>query len=182
MAFAPLSSVDASTLRWLRTGDPPLEFSLLSGATLVARLRWQKEAGSLATAESASETWSVKRGGFLNPHVTVRKEHGTQDLARLSVHLNHHEIEIPGGPTYRFRRAGLLLPAWKVTGRDGEEILHVEPVREGRALVAGAAVAPSAAASRAEFLLVVVLTWYFIALAWFEDEALVPLEGADATV
>jgi hypothetical protein len=149
----------------------------------VATLEWVQRGGSLATLRSSSGEWTLKRGGFLNPHVTVRS--GEKTLARLSVHLNYHAIEVAGGRTYRFHRAGVLVPAWKVTSPRGEELLHLEPVREGRQLTAGAVIVAPAAADLADLLLLVSLAWYFIVLAWFEDEtveALAPLEGPDAPV
>lgn len=179
MALASFGSVDRSTLRWLRTQESPAEFTLSAGDTPVARLRWLQPVGSLARAETATGEWTLKRGGFLNPHITVRKRGGGENLARLTVHLSHHAIELANGVSYPFHRAGMLVPAWKVTTEEGREVLHVEPVREGRKLVAGAVLASSVAVDLPDLLLLAVIGWYFIVLAWFEDEALVPLEGAD---
>ncbi|MGA8541927.1 MAG: hypothetical protein WB947_00055 [Thermoplasmata archaeon] len=180
MALTPIDSVDATSLRWLRGGDSPLEFALLAGDAGVAGLRWNGTSGSLATAHTVSATWTLKRVGFLNPRITVRASGGSQDAAHLSVHWNYHRIEIPGGPAYRFHRAGMLVPAWQITDEAGHEVLHIEPVREGRKLVGGAVISPAPATRRPEFALLAVVSWYFIVLAWFEDEALVPLEGPDA--
>ena len=177
--FAPISAVDRSTFRWLRSGDGPPIFRLFAGEALVAELRWTPEMGPSAVAESAEGTWTLERGGFLNPHVTARAEAGGPELARLSVHLGYHLIHLPKGGVYRFHRAGLFVPAWQVTTQDRREILHLEPVRAGRTLEAGAVVVDPRARSLSELLLLVILTWHFIVLAWFEDEALVPLEGRD---
>jgi hypothetical protein len=179
MVFAPIASVDRSALRWLRTAESPAEFKLSSGETTVAQLRWAHHGGSLASAASSAGAWTLKRGGFLNPHITVRRAGGGEDLARLSVHLSSHRIEVLGGKTYRFHRAGMLVPAWKVSTMEGQEILHVEPVREGRKLVGGAVLPSPVGGELAELLLLSVISWYFIVLAWFEDEALVPLEGPE---
>jgi hypothetical protein len=181
MPLTPFSSVDRSTLRWLRDRDHPDAFSLLSGDATAATLEWQSRGASLATARTSSGEWSLKRGGFLNPHITVRS--GEVVLGRLSVHLNYHQIDVLGGRSYRFHRAGVLVPAWQVTSRDGKELLHVEPAREGRRLSAGAVIVAPEATALPELLLLVVLSWYFIVLAWFEDEALdslAPFEGPDA--
>jgi hypothetical protein len=181
MALAPLSSVDRSALRWLRGQESPVTFSLLSGDSTAVTLEWGPKGGSLAVARSASEEWTLKRGGFLNPHITVRS--GERTLARLSVHMNHHQIDLPEGRSYRFHRAGILVPAWQVTSPTGKEVLHVEPVREGRHLRAGAVLVAPDAMDLPELLLLVVLSWYFIVLAWFEDEAvetLAPFEGPDS--
>ena len=178
MAFVPFASVDRGALRWQRTVDTPMEFTLSSGEKLVARLRWAHSGGSLATVELAGATWSVERGGFLNPHLIAREgEHGPI-LGRLTAHMSHHTIELPTGVAYRFHRAGILVPAWTVSRADGQEVLHLEPVREGRKLEAGAVIPAADATSLPELLLLTVLAWHFIVLAWFEDEALVPLEGS----
>ena len=179
MALVSFSAVDRSAMRWLRTSDKPLGFALSSGDATVASLQWKRHGGSLAAAETSGGIWTLKRGGFLNPHVTVRPEGSERVQARLSAHLNHHEIRLDTGTTYRFRRAGLLVPAWKVSTSEGVEVLHIEPVRQGRKLEGGAVLAPATAVDLPELLLLVVLGWYFIVLAWFEDEALLPLEGPE---
>ena len=179
MVLTPFSSVDRSTLRWLRTNEDPEEFTLSSGESSVATLRWVRRGGSLATAETPDGVWTLKRGGFLNPHVTVRTQGSDAVRARLSVHLNHHELALENGQVYRFRRAGMLVPAWKLTTLQGTEVLHIERVRVGRKLPAGAVLAASTAVDLPELLLLVVLSWYFIVLAWFEDEALTALESPE---
>jgi len=181
MAFQPLARVDRTNFRWLRTQERPASFDLLSGDVKVAALDWAAGDRSLATLHSASEEWTLKRGGFLNPHVTVRAQEKMR--ARLSVHLNFHQIDVAGGLYYRLHRAGLLVPAWKVTSASGKELLHVEPAREGRHLSAGAVVVAPDATALDDLMLLAVLSWYFIVLAWFEDEAveaLAPFEGPDA--
>ena len=180
MGFTPLDSTDASALRWLRQGESPLAFDLSAADQLLVTLRWKGRSGTLATAESAAGTWTLKRVGFLNPQVTVRNEGSSATIARLSVHWNYHRIDITGGPSFLFHRAGVLLPAWKVTDSSGRELLHVEPVREGRKLVGGAVLGPTATPHPGGLLEAIVVSWYFIVQAWFEDEALVPLEGPDA--
>lgn len=157
-----------------------MAFRLESGENEVAELRWVRHGASLARAQTADGIWTLKRGGFLNPHVTLRAEGATVDLVRVSAHLNAHRIEVSGRGTYRFHRAGLLVPAWKVDTESGQEVLHIEPVREGRKLVGGAILPSTPGAGLPDLLVLTVVSWYFIVLAWFEDEALVPLEGPEA--
>jgi hypothetical protein len=180
MAISPLSAVDRSTLRWLRERERPDAFSLRAGEATVATLEWTQHGNSLATLRSADGEWTLKRGGFLNPHVMLRSATGV--VARLTVHLNHHQIDVQGGRSYRLHRAGMLIPAWKVSSPNGTELLHVEPAREGRHLSAGAVLVSPAAGDLPDLLLLVALSWYFIVLAWFEDEALETLAplGPDA--
>ena len=177
MPSKPFDSVDAASLRWMRRSESELQFDLLAGDEPVASMAWKAGSGTVTTAGSA---WTVRRAGFLNPTVVVHPEGSEKVVARLSVHWHVHRIEVTGGPVYRFHRAGLLLPAWQVTTEDGREILHIEPVREGRRLVGGAVIAPPEVPRLPEFPLLLAISWCFIVLAWFEDEALVPLEGDDA--
>ena len=180
MPLTSFSSVDRSALRWLRTAEGPVEFTLSSADSPVATLRWKQRGGSLAAAETLGGVWTLKRGGFLNPHVTVRSEGSDAVRARLTVHLNRHELSVENGRSYRLRRAGMFVPAWKLTSDQGAEVLHIEPVREGGKLEAGAVLAAPTAVDLPELLLLMVLSWYFIVLAWFEDEALTALEGPEA--
>jgi hypothetical protein len=182
VALEPIPPQGAEAFRWLRASEEPLEFTLLLGDHEVARLRWRRRGGSFATAETASARWTLKREGFLSPRLSVRAEGSTAPLARLTPHLRHHLLELPGGRTFRFHRESLLLPAWTLSRIGGPEVLHIEPVPEGRRLAGGAAVA-KAPYDPAELALLLVFTWYFIGQAWFEDEAveaLTPLEGPDA--
>jgi hypothetical protein len=176
----PFSAANSTALRWLRTQEDPLGFQLLAEDRLLAEVTWKSGQGTVTTARTASGTWTLKRAGFLNPRVTVRSIGAERDAAHVSVHFNYHRIDIVGGPSYRFHRAGMLVPAWQVATDRGEEILHIEPVREGRKLAGGAVLTNTASLTKPEFPLLVLLSWYFIVLAWFEDEALVPLEGPDA--
>ncbi len=169
MTLSPFSSVDRSTLRWLRTAETPLEFTLLAGEATVAILRWAAHRGSLAAAETAEGTWTLKRTGFLTPRLTVRSKDSPAEVANLTAHLRHHTIQLTGGPSYWLRRAGILLPAWRLRTEEGQELLHVEPIPEGHKLGAGAVLVESGKDDPA-CLLLVVLSWYFIVLAWFEDE------------
>ncbi|HXW67664.1 MAG TPA: hypothetical protein VEL82_07315 [Thermoplasmata archaeon] len=180
MALVPLAGVDRTTLRWLRRTERPAAFALLAGESAVAELEWSRVDGSLASGRTADAAWTLKRIGFLHPRLTVRAAPGGPDVARVSIHLNYHRIELADGGAFRFHRAGLLVPAWKVSTEDGAELLHVEPVREGRRLVGGAVIASDAGARAPELPLLAIVSWYVIVLAWFEDEALVPFEGPDA--
>jgi hypothetical protein len=181
MELAAFASVDATALRWLRTSGSPSAFELSAGDTPVGRLTWARDSSSLATWTASDGSTTLKRVGFFHPRVTARRPGSPRDIARVAVHLNYHRIELTGGPAYRFHRAGLLVPAWQVTTETGVEILHIEPVREGRDLAGGAVVTPVEASQRSELPLLLALSWYVIVLSWFEDEALVPFEGPDAT-
>jgi hypothetical protein len=181
-SLGPLAST--SGMRWMRTQEKPVEFTLLAGDAPVAILRWTHREGSVATAETAEGSWTLRHEGFLSPRLTARTDGSTTPIARLTPHLRHHLLEVAGGETYRFHRTSLLLPAWQLTTIGGQEVVHLEPVPEGRRLSGGAVVLPESKPPK-ELLLLLAFTWYFIVLAWFEDETaelLAPFEGPDAPV
>jgi hypothetical protein len=180
MDLVPFASVDLSALRWLRTSSSPFRFELSAGDRPVGRLEWARASGTLATWTTASSGATLKRIGFLHPRVTARVGSDPRDVAQVSVHLNYHRVELTGGRRYRLHRAGILVPAWQVSTEAGAELLHVEPVREGRGLVGGAVIVSPDAQHREELPLLTALAWYVIVLSWFEDEALVPFEGPEA--
>ena len=185
MTLVPFATVDRSALRWLRTTDDPPAFTLLSGDQPIELLTWAKATGSLARAETSDSRWTLKRMGFLAPHLTLRVEGETADSARITRHTdtvarhvgeNYHRIDFAGGVPYRFHRAGVQVPAWQITTDDRTEIAHVEPVREGRKLTGAAVLVSPEGETRPELAAVLAFAWYFVVLAWFEDEILLPLE------
>ena len=185
MELAPFSSVDPHALRWLRIRESPDEYRLLAQDTPVAVLTWAKHPGSLATVATATDRWTLKRQGFLNPGIGVRPADGSSDIARLSAHWNYHRIDVAGGASYRFHRAGMLVPAWAVETSSGAELVHSEPVRTGHHLEGGAVLVSADGSRLPDALLLIVLSWYFIVLAWFEDtavETLASLEGPDPPI
>jgi len=200
VALAPFASVDLAALRWLRTEESPAAFVLSSGDQPIEEVRWLKSSGSLARAETTQARWTMKRVGFLRAHLTLRAEGAPTDSARVTVHFdpgssqperNFHRIEFADGSRFRFRRVGVAPPAWQVTtddrvdsgarGRSSAtdelaEVAHIEPVREGRKLVAGAVVVSDGGRTVGQLPAVLAFVWYAIVLAWFEDEILIPFE------
>jgi hypothetical protein len=194
VALVALASVDLSSLRWLRTQDTPAAFSLLADDQPLAEIAWAKSSGSLARASTADGRWTLKRAGFLLPHLTLWVDGETTETARITLHAdvradlagsaitpgrfgeNYHRIDFVGGARFRFSRTGVQTPAWSVRTDGGVEVAHIEPVREGRKLSSAAVLVTPEGTSHAELGAVLVFTWYFIVLAWFEDEILAPLE------
>ncbi|MHB1931424.1 MAG: hypothetical protein ACYCPV_00300 [Thermoplasmata archaeon] len=171
MAYLPFTDSDRASLRWVRTGDRPFTSELRSERGVLGVLRWAKESGSLAHAEGAAFHWTLKRSGFLDPRVSVRSEGSSAPIAHLRGQGLHHVIRTAQG-SYRFGRSGLLVPAWEVGGDNGGWALHLEPGRTGRRLEGAVLELGSSRVAPDELLLLATLAWYFIVLAWFEDEAI----------
>jgi hypothetical protein len=56
-------------------------YELQNGDEPIGQLRFEKSCDSLASAELATQIWTFKREGFLNPRVTVRTVNSEANLA-----------------------------------------------------------------------------------------------------
>jgi len=171
MALAPFDSVDLTALRWMRDDSGGNSFSLKSGDTTIATLVWNKPRGSLATAVTTEGRWTLKRTGFVRTHLTARPEGSTTDVARLVSALADHRIEIANGPIYDMKHTSRLVPAWSIRpdGTD-TEIVSIESVREGRKLDGAIYEVEVDPKTLPDLPMLLLLSWYFIVLEWFEDE------------
>ena len=162
-------SVDRSAFRWLRQAGSPTAYQLLAGDDEVANLRWAGAHGSLAYAQTAGAPVALKREGFLSPHVLLRDAEG-RVMARLDLHFSASRLTV-GSEEYVLRRKGFLLPAWQVATSAGQPLLHIETVAE-HGLLQGGVVAVEPAGQKIPSLpLLLLVAWYFIVQAWFEEEA-----------
>lgn len=168
----PFSSADLTALRWVRVAGDRHEFLLQSGDLSLARLDFAGSIGSTAHAATSNDAWTVESGGFLRPHVSLHRDDGTA-LARLSVHhLSGGTLTVEGGGSYEFRRAGLLVPAWQFVASDARPVVHIEPVMERGRIAGGLVQVDPATATDATLPVLLIVGWYFIVRAWFEDETI----------
>lgn len=77
-SFATLSG---RPLTWRQPNLFKMEYELWDDDRLAAALRFRSAFGTLATAESADGSWTFKRVGFFQTHVTIREGGGETDLA-----------------------------------------------------------------------------------------------------
>lgn len=165
-----LSAAGLGALRWTRTGEAH-SYQLKSGDDTVATLHWPNPVGTLATAEAEEVRWTLKRGGFLSPMVSVRDAGTGHDVAVLHVHLNTSLLQVSGGATYRWSRTGFWVPAWEMRDANGVELVNFEPVREEARLQGGLVEVSPLGRASPDLLLFLVIGWYFIVQSWIEDEA-----------
>jgi hypothetical protein len=77
-------AVQGSELRWIQSSR--LESKLMTWENeVVASLAWKTSWGSFATGESAEGTWTIKRGGFLHPRITVREAGSDSNMGVISM-------------------------------------------------------------------------------------------------
>jgi hypothetical protein len=167
----PFDPAKATALHWVRSADKPPGFELRDLDVPVASLRWVRHGGSLAEAETAGESWTVKRVGFLHPLVTARRTKGPPaDAARLTVHWRRSLLELAGKAPSFLERVGVSVPAWQLVDGTGRRIVHVEPVAEAGRLAGGTVSVDPPGRENPDLLLSIVIAWYFVALHWTEEE------------
>jgi hypothetical protein len=166
MAGAP--ELVTSQLEWVHLPGTQA-YQLLVASQHFATLAWQKGSGSIAAAESSEGRWTLKRRGFLWPGVTVRSIATRRDLAVLRAQWRESTIQMADGRVFHWTRSGFKDPTWKVTDATGHEMLSFDPRRRGRHLEGAAVTASADAGSDPALLLLLILGWYFIVIAWVEE-------------
>ena len=85
-------------MEWIQPKAMMRHHVLRSGQDLYATLTWVKVFGSLAEASTADGRFTLKRGGFLRPYVTIRDASLENDIAVLKIGLfRHGSIEFGNG-------------------------------------------------------------------------------------
>jgi len=150
-------------LSWHRDGMIKREFTLQAGDEPVATLQWQKAFGSLARYATGDGSWTLKRGGFWHPHVTVRTEGSDADIATFEAHMGGGGTLIaPDGSRLDWKSANFWHSQWTWQDPAGAPLIHYRS-REGLKLE-GHVTIEAAAAVRADLSLLVGLGWYLLVL------------------
>jgi hypothetical protein len=72
-------------LSWIHPHEERREYLLRSNGDELGRLLWDKEQGSLATAQTAGASWTFKRIGFFQPHISARGAGSEGEFARFEL-------------------------------------------------------------------------------------------------
>jgi hypothetical protein len=144
-------------------------YQLLVGNQHFATLTWSSGSGSIAAADSSEGRWTLKRRGFLWPGITVRNSATHQELAVLRAQWRESTIQLADGSTFRWTRTGFRDPSWKATDALGNDLLTFEPARKAKHLAGCTISCTPSASANPSLLLLVILGWYFIVIAWIEE-------------
>ncbi len=71
----------SAALEWVLPRGSDRRYELRRGSKVIATLTRPKLFGSLAVAELPDGSWTMKRAGFLQPRVTVRRQGSDEDYA-----------------------------------------------------------------------------------------------------
>lgn len=78
----------SAELKWIHPDVTKRNYELRAGGERVASLSWDASDNSIATATSESGTWTLRRLGFLNPHVVALDASSGSQVFRFDATAN----------------------------------------------------------------------------------------------
>ncbi len=161
----------APLLRWVPAKGLKRAYELHAASETLGSIRWPRHLGSLAEAEFGGRRWTFKRGGFLQPHVTVREASSETDLAVLKLGWNGSGVlQFRDGARFRWTRMGFWASRFAFTDEDGSELIGLEPTF-GILRRTGAVELYPKVEKIPELGLLVALGWYVIMLIADDETA-----------
>ena len=164
---------EGDALRWVQPGVGNRYHELKSDKGVLAKLKWKGMYGSLAYVLTNEGIFTLKRAGFLNPYVTVRRKAGISDLAKFDVDLGiTGTIEFTEGPRFEVKRPSMIRRRWVVVNWNDEPLFTIVKKKGGRY----SADVPMSANPREtkHMMLICAIVWYAFILSaeeWnFESE------------
>ncbi|OGS55766.1 MAG: hypothetical protein A3K60_04365 [Euryarchaeota archaeon RBG_19FT_COMBO_56_21] len=143
---------------------------LSGGGQLLATLRWLKVFGSLAKVESREGNFTLKRGGFVMPYVSVRDAAFDTDFAVLNMNLiSGGRLSFSDGHEFTFASLRFWNYDWSFKDESGAVVFSI---RRRSSLKQCGDVVISPKAKRDKHLLVAIAAaWYAIVIASEETAA-----------
>jgi hypothetical protein len=174
-----LSEVFDQPLIWAQARAPERAYELRAGADVLATLRWQKPAGSLALAETADGKWTFKRSGFFSPRVTVRCAGSESDMAIFTPDwlAGRGSLELAAGRRFRWATTSFWRSEMAFCSAGGQPLVHYKP-EHALQLAAAKVEIEQAAVAIPELSLLVLLGWYFMLLMAEDSLATSAVAGA----
>jgi hypothetical protein len=164
-----LAEVVGPELLWTRPSARRKYDELRSGDETVATLQWKK--GSLAVAEVADARWTIKRQGFWQQGVKIRREGSDVDIARFDLGwLGGGTLDPGSGRRFRWGSANFWRSSWQWTAEDGTPLVRFAGKQRWTKMEGEVEVEP-AAADLPELPLLVTLGWYLLVMTANEEAA-----------
>ncbi len=146
-------------LHWVEAGA--LQSQLRANDDVIATLTWAKRWSSLASAESATGKWTLKRTGFLRPHVTIRESGSDANLAVVTMSGGGDGVlDFADGRSFRLRGSGVRHPGLTVFDARGRTLLILALDPGGKNNEATVEVERSDPDSAPKLLLLTIISWY----------------------
>lgn len=165
-----LGCIDVPSLRWEQPKWTQRLHRLVSGETVYATLEWPQAFRSTAVSNSREGRYSFKRGGFLHPFVTVRRQEFEMELAKLSLDWKGNgELVFANAQRFTFARDGLARFDYEVTDHRGAHLFSLKKEMSAIKHSGEIRISPAGMSHR-DIALLVTLGWY-LAVMVTEDAA-----------
>ncbi len=167
-------------LRWTQPHAGVRHHELRMDGALYATLRWKKMFGSLAVAEFCKERYTFKRGGFLRPCITVRREDEDEDLAIMrfcgsfvknAVLGLTGSLEFKTGERFTFDSLNRLKARWAFSDENGDLMVTIDRKIKGKP--SGGVTVSREFVDTPHLNILVGLAWYAVIMDYEEREALI---------
>ena len=165
----PFKDFKGTSLRWDQPKIMVRHHELKSGEDVYAALKWMKTFGSLAEATTADGRYTLKRGGFVRPFVTVRDVAYDNEIAVLRIGLlGHGTIEFSNGRTITVLSTSFWSYAWDLVSEGGQLLCRIKKRVKIGTNSADVTISKEVRKDR-DLLVMIIACWY--AMVLMSDEA-----------
>ncbi|MDX1583549.1 MAG: hypothetical protein R3338_08115 [Thermoanaerobaculia bacterium] len=110
-------------LKWVHPDVEKRYYELRAGEEIVATLEWDSPDGSVAIAKTSTGSWSLRRLGFLNPHVVALETGSGSQVFRFDATMSGGGLaQASDGHHYRWY-ATLWRAEWGWMDTGGSELV-----------------------------------------------------------
>lgn len=165
-----LISLSGQNLKWSQPHMTKMEYELGIDGKVAAVLRFRSSFGSMATAETASGSWTFKRVGFFQTKVTVRESGSDVDAAvfKNNTWNNGGSLEFLDGRTY-LASTNFWATEYEFKTEAGETLVRFRKI--GGVLHASAEVEILTASAGLQGLPILVTLGWYLAILMQQDAA-----------
>jgi hypothetical protein len=172
-----INEVAMGELLWVQPARLKQEFELRADDEVVGTLRFERS--SLASAETAHQSWTFKREGFWHPRVTVRVPGSDANVAEFSPAWTGGGTLDLGGRHLRFAAANFWHSQWDWIDAQNQPLVYFKS-HQGLLKTEGQIEIEPAAMTSPDLPLLVVLGWYLLVLVG--RDAAAASAGASASI
>ena len=157
-----IKEVSLGGLLWVQPARLKQQFELQAGAEVVGGLKWQR--ASLATGETASQSWTFKREGFWHPRVTVRIAGSDDNIATFQPGwAGGGTLDLASAGQLRFAATSFWRSKWDWIDAQGQPLVHFKSHSELLKVEGEVEIEPGGI-ELPDLPLLVVLGWYLLVM------------------
>lgn len=147
---------------------------------MFATLTWLKVFGSLAEASTADGRFTLKRGGFLRPFVTIRDPVMDDDIAVLRIGLlRHATLEFSNGRRITLVSKRFFGFEWELVDENGQRLCRIQ-MRSAMMKRSGDVTIFEAVKKDRDLTIMLAIGWYAMVLMSEEGADVAAAAGAGA--